>query len=157
MVGKPVYVTREGLAALQAELDELIGVRRPALALRLHDAIKQGDLSENADYITAKEELGFVEGRVIELQEAVHGAVLISDSPEDDGRVHLGSHVTVVEVGYDDEETYHLVGPTEADPAKGRISHESPLGQALLGKTVGATVAIEAPAGKLRFRVTAIS
>ncbi len=156
MVNKPVYITPEGLEELKAELNHLINVRRPDLAKRLHFAIKQGDLSENADYIAAKEEQGFLEGRILELEQSINNAVLIESSGNTDGIINLGSHITVMEEDYDEEETYHLVGATEADPTKGRISNESPLGQALLGKRVGDVVAIRAPAGEIRFRIVRI-
>ena len=154
---KAVYITPEGLEKLKAELDELVNVRRVALAQRLSAAIKQGDLSENADYITAKEEQGFLEGRIRELEAAVRHAVMIDGPVETDGRAVLGSLVTVVEEGYDDEETYHIVGPLEADPTKGKISHESPLGEALMGRIVGDTVTVRAPAGVIGFRIVKIA
>lgn len=157
MMGKPAYITPEGLANLKAELDELINVRRPAMAQRLHFAIKQGDLSENADYITAKEEQGFLEGRILELESVLRNAVLIDKTAAPKGKVGLGSHVTVVEEGYDDVETYFVVGVTEADPTKGKISHESPMGQALLGHKVGDVVSVQAPVGKIQFRIVEIS
>ena len=153
MMDKPVYITPEGLEKLRAELDDLVNVRRPALAERLHVAIKQGDLSENADYITAKEEQGFLEGRILELEAALNNAVVIENNCSEDGRVILGCHVTVVEDGYDDAETYHVVGSTEADPAKGKISYESPLGKALMDHRVGDSVIVHAPAGEIRFRI----
>jgi transcription elongation factor GreA len=154
---KAVYITPEGMEKLKAELDELVNVRRVALAQRLSAAIKQGDLSENADYITAKEEQGFLEGRIRELESALRHAVLIDGPVETDGRVALGSLVTVVEEGYDDEETYHIVGPLEADPTKGKISNESPLGEALMGCVVGDTVVVEAPVGVIEFRIVGIA
>jgi transcription elongation factor GreA len=149
----PVYLTAEGHRALKAELDELIKVRRPEMAQRLHVAIKQGDLSENADYIAAKEAQGFLEGRILELQQKLRDAVIIEESPSSDGIVVLGSHVTVVEDGFDDNEVYHIVGVTEADPTKGRISHVSPLGKALLGHKINDIVAIHAPAGEILFKI----
>ncbi len=157
MMNKPVYLTQEGLEKLKAELDELINVRRKELAARLHTAIKQGDLSENADYIAAKEEQGFLEGRILDLEAALRNAVLIEENVVCNGRVMIGCHVTVVEEGYDDQETYHVVGATEADPAKGKISNESPLGQALMGHKVGDTVSVHAPAGKIKFRIVEVS
>lgn len=153
MSDEAVYLTPEGKAELERELEELINVRRPALAERLRFAIRQGDLSENADYQAAKEEQAFLEGRILELQQKLRHAVLIKKDQSGDGRVRLGSEVTIVEVGYDEVETYHLVGPTEADPSKGKISHESPLGRALLGRTVGDQVVVKAPAGEIRFRI----
>lgn len=150
---KPVYLTEEGLKNLREKLDDLINVKRPELAARLNRAIKQGDLSENADYITAKEAQGFLEGQIQEIQHKIRNAVLIEESDETDGRVRLGSHVTVLEMGYDEKETYHVVGPTEADPSKGKISHESPLGKALLGHSVGDEVTIQAPVGQIVFKL----
>lgn len=150
---KPVYVTAEGLQALKDELEELINVRRPALAARLHAAIKQGDLSENADYIAAKEEQGFLVGRILELQSSIRNAVLIKSNGSPDGYVRIGSRVTVVEEGEEDAEIYHIVGPTEANPRQGKISHESPLGTALMGHRAGDVIQVQAPAGLIRFRI----
>ncbi|HIE39126.1 MAG TPA: transcription elongation factor GreA, partial [Anaerolineae bacterium] len=121
----------------------------------LRRAIQQGDLSENADYITAKEEQGFLEGRIREIQTMLRNAVVIEEH-EPTGEVRLGSRVTVVEEGGQDPEVFHLVGPAEADPGNSRISYESPLGQALLGRRVGEVVKVEAPAGEILFRITAI-
>ncbi len=154
---KPVYVTAQGLQALKGELEELLTVRRPAMAKRLNAAIKQGDLSENADYIAAKEEQGFLEGRILDLQSSIRNAVLIEVGGSTDGYVRIGSHVTVVEDGEDESETYHVVGPTEADPRSGKISHESPLGLALLGHKVGDIVRVQAPAGTIHFRIKKVA
>jgi len=157
MQNEPVYLTEEGKRNLEAELDELVNVKRPALAKRLHFAIKQGDLSENADYIQGKEEQGFLEGRIQEIQYKLRNASIISRSGPGDGRVGLGSEVVVTEVGYDDKETFRLVGPTEADPGNGRISHESPMGRALMGHKKGDKVSVEAPAGSIRFKIVKVS
>ena len=156
-INEPVYLTAEGMKALKDELDDLIKVQRPAMAQRLNFAIKQGDLSENADYIKAKEDQGFLEGRIKEIQMKLRSAVLIDASGSTDGFVVLGSHVTVKEDGYDDQETYHIVGVTEADPTKGKISYQSPLGKSLLGKKEGDVVAVLAPAGKINFKIVAVS
>jgi transcription elongation factor GreA len=152
---EPVYLTPEGLEDLKEELDELVNVRRPELAKRLRRAIQQGDLSENADYIQGKEEQGFLEGRVQQIEAMLRNAVIIEDQGATD-EVRLGSHVTVLEEGGSEPELYHLVGSAEADPLNGKISKASPLGQALLGAKVGDTVAIEAPAGEIRFEVVSI-
>jgi transcription elongation factor GreA len=152
---EPVYLTPEGLENLKEELDELVNVRRPELAKRLRKAIQQGDLSENADYIQGKEEQGFLEGRVQQIEAMLRNAVIIEDQGATD-EVRLGSHVTVLEEGGSESELYHLVGSAEADPLNGKISKASPLGQALLGAKVGDTVAIEAPAGEIRFEVVSI-
>ena len=153
----PVYLTAEGQRTLKVELDDLVNVKRIEMAQRLHTAIKQGDLSENADYISAKEAQGFLEGRILELKQKLRDAVIIDETPSSDGSVSLGSHVTVVEVGFNDEEVYHIVGVTEADPTKGKISYESPLGKALLGSKVYDTVSIQAPAGEIQFKINAVS
>ena len=151
----PIPLTREGIAKLEEELAELVNVRRPALAERLRQAIAQGDLSENADYITAKEEQGFLEGRIQQVEMMLRHAVVI-DKGEPTGRVQLGRQVTVVEEGIEGEEVFHMVGPAEADPSQGRISFESPLGGALLDHEVGDTVRVEAPAGEIFFRIISI-
>lgn len=149
-----VYLTPEGIEELKEELDELVNVRRPALAERLRKAIRQGDLSENADYIMAKEDQAFLEGRIREVKALLSNAVVIEES-DPTGEVKLGSRVTVVQGDFDPE-TYHLVGPTESDPGNGKISYESPLGEALLGNRVGDTVRVEAPAGEIKFEIVNI-
>ncbi len=150
-----VYLTAEGVENLRHELDRLVNVKRPALAERLHRAIQQGDLSENADYIAAKEEQGFLEGRIQQIEMMLRNAVIIQeDGPKDE--VALGSRVTVVEEGVEEEENFRLVGPAEANPTNGKVSNESPLGRALLGHRVGDTVTVEAPGGEIVFRIAAI-
>jgi len=156
-LNSPVYLTTEGLRDLKAELDELINVGRLEMAQRLHTAIKQGDLSENADYITAKEAQGFLEGRILDIKQKLRNAVLINATNSPDGVANLGSHVTVVESGFDEEETYHIVGNTEADPTKGKISNESPLGKAVIGKRVNEIVSVLAPAGDIQFKIISVS
>jgi transcription elongation factor GreA len=155
MKEQQVYLTAEGEDNLRRELDTLVNVKRPALAQVLHRAIKQGDLSENADYITAKEEQGFLEGRIQQIEGMLRRAVIIqSEGPAD--QVDIGSRVTVLEEGAADEEVFHIIGPAEADPANGRVSNESPLGRALLGHRLGETVVVEAPGGEIAFRIVAI-
>jgi transcription elongation factor GreA len=151
----PIYMTAEGLEDLRQEFDHLVNVKRPALADRLHTAIQQGDLSENADYVAAKEEQGFLEGRIQQIEIMLRDAVIIEEGKSSD-MVVLGSRVTVVEDGFEEAETYRIVGPAEADPIKGYVSNESPLGVALLGRRKGDTVTVEAPAGEIVFRITAI-
>jgi len=156
MENDKVYLTREGVGKLREELDHLIKVRRPALADRLNHAIQQGDLSENADYQTAKEEQGFLEGRIQELESMLLDAVIIDDGQGPKDQVGLGSRVTVVEEGEDEPETFVVVGAVESDPASGRISNESPMGQALMERKVGERVTVEAPAGEMVFIIKAI-
>jgi transcription elongation factor GreA len=156
MQNNKVYLTPEGLEKLRQELDHLVNEKRPALADRLHHAIQQGDLSENADYQTAKEEQAFLEGRIQELESMLLDAVIIEQGQGPKGEVSLGSRVTVVEEGEDKPETYFIVGAAESDPANGRISNESPIGKALMARKVGERVMVQAPAGEIVFKITAI-
>jgi len=148
------YLTAEGEAKLKAELEDLKGPRREELAQRLHSAIQMGDLSENADYHKAKEDQGFLEGRIKELENILRNAVII-EANENKEAVFIGARITIQEDDLDPE-TYHLVGPTEADPRKGRISHESPIGRALMDKKVGDVAEAETPSGKIRFKILKI-
>ena len=145
------YITAEGLARLKSELIELRGPRRDDLSARLRSAIQMGDLSENADYHKAKEDQAFLEGRIQELERLIGNAVVIEDR-KSGGSVEIGSHITIQEEDFP-EETYHLVGPAEADPRKGMISHESPIGRALIGHKAGDIVETETPAGKMKFKI----
>lgn len=150
----PTYLTPEGKLKLEAELEDLKTNKRKELAERLNFAIKQGDLSENADYIAAKEDQAFLEGRIRTLENMLRHVEIIEE--QTGGSVRIGSRITVSEVGFDDPETFSLVGAAEANPMEGKISNESPLGKALLGKHIGDEVEIDAPAGKMRFKIDAI-
>lgn len=154
MTEQPSYLTAEGAERLQKELIELKGPSREALALRLRAAIQQGDLSENADYSAAKEEQGFLEGRIQELERLLSNVVIIDPTASRD-RVDIGAHITIQETGLDPED-YYMVGPKEADPANGRISHESPIGKALLGHREGDEVMVETPNGSIQFKILKI-
>jgi transcription elongation factor GreA len=154
MSPQPSYLTPEGEARLRAELAELKGPRREELSQRLRSAIQMGDLSENADYHKAKEDQGFLEGRIQEVETILRNSVIIEESGASD-LVVIGSHVTIQEEGFPPE-TYHLVGPTEADPRSGRISFESPIGKALLDKRVGDIAEAEAPGGVIKFTILKI-
>ena len=151
---EPTYLTQEGAARLKAELKELTGPKRTELAARLRAAIQMGDLKENADYHKAKEDQGFLEGRVQELEYILGHAVIIEENNSKD-IVSIGSHVTIQEEDFP-EETYHLVGPTEADPSKGMISHESPIGQAMIDHKVGDTVEADTPGGMIKLKILKI-
>jgi len=153
-MAQPHYITPEGEAKLKAELEELKGPKREELAQRLRSAIQMGDLSENADYHKAKEDQGFLEGRIKELEAILRNAVII-EKKGSQGIVTIGSQVTIQEQGAEPE-TYHLVGPTEADPRKGRISHESPIGRALMDKKVGDVAEAETPGGMIKFKIIKI-
>ena len=145
------YLTAEGLAKLKAELEDLKGRAREELSARLRSAIQMGDLSENADYHKAKEDQAFLEGHIQELEYLVGRAIVIEEGAKGD-TVTIGSHVTIQE-GQDAPETYHMVGPKEADPRNGRISYESPIGKALRDHRVGDVVDVETPAGKIKFKI----
>lgn len=149
------YLTEEGAAELRRELDELKHVKRPALAAKLKEAISQGDLSENADYHDAKEQQAFLEGRIQYLEGLLHSAVIVSDNGKQNHVVHVGSEVIVEEKGQPPE-TFFIVGAAEANPREGKISNESPMGRALMGKRVGDKVTVDAPAGQLTFKIKAI-
>ena len=151
---EPTYLTPEGAAKLKQELEELKGPRRQELAKRLRSAIQMGDLSENADYHKAKEDQGFLEGRIQEIEYMLRNAVLIEPNGSTD-TVGIGNHVTIQEMG-SAEETYHVVGAKEADPRNGKISNESPIGRALMDHKVGDTVQVETPGGKISFKILKI-
>ena len=148
------YLTTEGATRLKAELEELTGPKRQELAARLRSAIQMGDLSENADYIKAKEDQGFLEGRIQELEYLLSNAVIIEKNGKNDV-VDIGARVTIQEEDFP-EETYHLVGATEADPSNGKISHESPIGKALMEQKVGDVVEAETPGGVIKFKILKI-
>ncbi len=153
-MSQPNYLTPEGEAKLKAELAELTGPKREELAQRLRAAIQMGDLSENADYHKAKEDQGFLEGRIQEIEAILRNAVIIEKTTST-GVVTIGSTVTIQEEGFEPEQ-YYLVGPTEADPRQGKISHESPIGKALLDKKVGDVAEAETPGGKIKFKIIKI-
>jgi transcription elongation factor GreA len=144
------YLTPEGEAKLKAELTELTGIRREELSQRLRSAIQMGDLSENADYHKAKEDQGFLEGRIQEIEAVLRTAIIIEHSQSD--FVTVGSHITIQEEGLDPE-TFYVVGAKEADPRNGKISNESPIGSALMNHKVGDDVLVETPGGKIKFKI----
>lgn len=147
-----VQITKEGHDSLQKELDELVSVKRPKVVDRLSNARLQGDLAENSDYHNAKDELEFLDGRIAELEDVLKKAEVISGNGN--GKSDEVSVGTTVKVATNNLETmFHIVGEWEADPAEKKISHTSPLGSALLGKKVGETVEVEAPAGKLSYKI----
>jgi transcription elongation factor GreA len=144
-MSEPNYLTPEGKAKLEAELEELKTNGRKELAERLKHAISMGDLSENADYHKAKEDQGFLEGRIQEI-EAILKNVQVIEAKKKYDTVTVGAHVTIKEAGFPSE-TYHLVGRNEANPREGKISHESPIGKALMGHKAGETVKAALPNG----------
>lgn len=152
MASEPIQVTKEGLEKLKNELHQLKTVRRKELAGRLEVAKDLGDLSENADYQQAKEDSAWTEGRINELEDLISRAV-IANAPEE-GIASIGSTVTTI-VGAQTR-VFTIVGATEADPAHGRISAESPLGTALLGGRVGDDILVNAPAGAVRYQIVKV-
>ncbi len=153
MTQQPIYLTPEGEKKLRAELAELTGPRREELSQRLRSAIQMGDLSENADYHKAKEDQGFLEGRIQEIEAILRRAVIVEKTNSD--IVTVGSHVTVQEDNFPPE-TYSLVGAKEADPRNGKISNESPIGRALMEHKVGDVVEADTPGGKIKFKILKI-
>jgi len=150
------YLTADGLKRLKEELEQLKGPAREDLSRRLRSAIQMGDLSENADYIQAKEEQGFLEGRIQELTSILTNVVIIEENIAHRDKVDIGARVTIQEEGFDDLETYQVVGPKEADPPNNRISFESPIGRALLGKKVGELAIADTPNGQFVFKIISI-
>jgi transcription elongation factor GreA len=149
------YITAEGAARLKAELAQLTGPEREALAKRLHAAIQNGDLSENADYHKAKEDQAFLEGRIQELEYLLRSAIIVEENDLPKDAVAVGTHVTVQEEGFEPE-IFHVVGAKEADPRAGKISNESPIGRALMERRVGDVVEAETPGGKIKFKILRI-
>ena len=154
MNGKPTYISRDGLEKLRVELEEMVARRRPEVAQRIHDAKEHGDLSENAEYEDAKNEQAFVEGRIQTLEALIKNATIIDEHHSID-HVQIGSTVTVTSP--DGEDRFTIVGSTEARPTEGRISNESPVGRALLGRKKGEVVSVRIPAGDISYTIVAIA
>jgi len=150
-----IKITKEGLEALKNELQVLQEEKRPKLVDRLANARAQGDLAENSDYINAKEELEFMDGRIDEINDVIVNAEVVEQGGNSSDGVGVGTKVTVKVNGKDNE--FHIVGEWEADPMQKKISHTSPLGQALVGKKVGEKVEVEAPAGKVQYEILDIA
>jgi transcription elongation factor GreA len=148
------FLTPEGYQKLEEELKYLQTARRRQVAQRLHQALGEGDILENAELEDARNEQAFVEGRILMLENILRNAIIIEEEGPRE-TVGLGSHVTVVE-GEGPPETYHVVGSAEADPTKGLISNESPLGRALMGRKIGDKAEVNAPDGVLMFEVVGI-
>ncbi|WP_026765883.1 transcription elongation factor GreA [Selenomonas ruminantium] len=156
MADKKVMLTEDGYNKLVEKLNYLKSVRRIEVAERLKAAIALGDLSENSEYDDAKNEQAFLEGEIQDLEAKIRNSDIIKAGSGD--VVQMGSKVTVVDLEFaeDGPETFMLVGSTEADPDEGKISNESPLGQALLGQKVGAVVDVHAPAGIIKYEIKEI-
>jgi len=153
MSNNPVYLTQEGYNKLREELDHLVNVRRREISEQIAEAKAEGDLRENAGYDEAKNAQAFVEGRIRELEVKIRNAQIIDDSSSPANLVALGRKIVVQELGTSDEESYVIVGSTEADPRNGRISNESPIGKAMIGKRKGASVTVSTPGGDIDFKI----
>lgn len=149
------YLTAEGHVRLNQELEDLRGPAREQLAKRLRAAIEQGDLSENADYTAAKEEQGFLEGRIQELESILSNVIIIDNVEKNFNEIGIGDTITVQEDEFPPE-SYFIVGTKEADPINGKISHESPIGKALIGRKVGEEVLADTPGGSIRLKILKI-
>jgi transcription elongation factor GreA len=148
-----IPMTAEGLAPLEVELKQLRTVERHAVIKAISEAREHGDLSENAEYHAAREKQSFIEGRISELEDIISRADVIDISKLSGNTVRFGAFVTLADVDTDEESTYQVVGPYEADITKKKISVQSPLGRALIGKTVGDTVEVTAPGGGKAYEV----
>jgi transcription elongation factor GreA len=153
-------VTKEGLKKLQNELEELKNVKRKEVAVRLKEAISYGDLSENSEYQEAKNEQAFIAGRILELEQMIKNAKIISDKKSDakGKEIQIGSTVTIRnKTDGDDPISYTIVGSTEADPLEQKISNESPVGKAVLSKKKGDTVEVSTPAGIFKYEIIKVA
>lgn len=152
---KKIFVTKEGLEELKHELGELTKVKRLEVLERVSGARAMGDLAENSEYTAAREELSLIDGRIEELSDILKNVELIKEGAKNTGAIQLGSTITVSINGK--KEDFVLVGEWEADPHNKKISHESPLGKALLGKKIGEKIEVEAPAGTIAYTVVSIN
>ena len=157
MNNKVYPMTLEGKEKLEAELEELKTVKRKEVVERIKIARGFGDLSENSEYESAKDEQAFVEGRISTLEQMLRNAEIIDNSNSAADEVSIGRTVTFVELPEGEEEEYTIVGKAEADPFSGKISNESPIARALIGNKVGDTVIIETPGGDMNVKITSIA
>ncbi|MCD5405367.1 MAG: transcription elongation factor GreA [Desulfotomaculum sp.] len=150
---KETIITTEGLRQLEKELENLKTVKRREVAERIKQAIEFGDISENSEYEDAKNEQAFIEGRISVLNQMISNAKVIEEENVDKNVVSLGSTVLIKDLEFNEEFKYTIVGSVEADPDANKISNESPVGSAILGKKRGDIVEIDAPAGKIRYEI----
>ena len=155
MPKKEFLLTSEGFLELEEELDNLKNVERPSVIEAIKEARAQGDLSENADYDAARNKQAEVEARIKEIEYMLQNAKIIEKT--DDHKVGLGSKVNILYVEDEEEETYYIVGSTEADPLENKISNESPIGQAIIGKKEGDIVEIESPNGNYQIKIVKVA
>ena len=156
-MAKQIMLTDEGLKKYEEELEYLKTVKRKENAEKLKEARAQGDLSENAEYDAAKDEQGMIEARIMELDAMLKNVKVIDESELTNEIIHVGSKVKVHDCDFDEDAVYQIVGSNESDPFNGRLSDESPIGAALLGRAVGDTVEVETPDGTIQFKILEIS
>jgi transcription elongation factor GreA len=154
MDNSEIYLTPDGAQKLRSELEDLVNNKRPELAKRLRHAVEMGDLSENADYIKAKEDQAFLEGRIQELEFILREATIVEKDDQNEV-VRIGNTIIVSQNG-GAPETFLLVGVKEANPREGKISHESPIGKALLGKSRGEMAVVDTPGGQIKLNILEI-
>jgi len=153
MTVKKNILTSEGLKKLEDELDDLIVVKRKEVAQKIKEAREQGDLSENAEYDAAKDEQRDIEARIEEIEKILKNAEIVDEDEVDLGTINIGCQVKILDCEFDEELVYKIVGSTEANSLKGKISNESPVGKALIGKKVGDTVSVETQVGVVQYKV----
>ncbi|MGE7764422.1 transcription elongation factor GreA [Peribacillus sp. NPDC096540] len=156
-IEKEYPMTKEGKVKLEQELEQLKTVKRKEVVERIKIARSFGDLSENSEYDSAKEEQAFVEGRITTIENMIRNAKIIEGNDSNTDTVSLGKSVTFVELPNGDEETYSIVGSVEADPFEGKISNDSPIAKSLIGKRVGDKVSIITPGGEMSVKIVSIS
>jgi len=154
---KEVIMTVDELSDLEMELEDLKVVKRKEIAEKIKQAMAFGDLSENAEYDEAKNEQAAVETRIVQIEKLLKGAKVIDEDDVDTQTVNIGTKIKILDIEFNEEEEYTIVGSTGADPSKMKLSYESPVGSALLGKKVGEVVSIEVPAGIVQFKVLEIA
>lgn len=153
MEAKKNLMTYEGLKALEDELHDLKVVKRKEVAEKIKEAREQGDLSENAEYDAAKDEQRDIEARIEEIEKLLKNAEVVVEDEVDVDKINVGCTVTVLDMEYDEEIEFRIVGSSEANSLKGKISNESPVGKALMGKGVGAVVKVETQAGEFQYKI----
>ena len=153
MTVKKNILTSEGLKKLEDELDDLIVVKRKEVAQKIKEAREQGDLSENAEYDAAKDEQRDIEARIEEIEKILKNAEIVDEDEVDLETINIGCQVKILDLEFDEELVYKIVGSTEANSLKGKISNESPVGKALIGKKVGDLVSVETQVGVVQYKV----
>lgn len=152
-MNKKNILTSEGLKKLEDELDDLIVVKRKEVAQKIKEAREQGDLSENAEYDAAKDEQRDIEARIEEIEKILKNAEIVDEDEVNTDTINVGCQVKILDCEFDEELIYKIVGSTEANSLKGKISNESPVGKALIGKKVGEMVSVETQVGTVQYKV----